>query len=247
MTHLYLIRHGQAISAVNNTFGDTGLSTLGIRQAERLRHRLAASREIKADVLIASTFLRAKQTAEIIAPALGLPIIFDDSVQEWRDGVEGDNSMSVTEYRQAFDAASFEQKPFVRVIPGAETWVEFALRAGMALNRITREYEGKTIVIVCHGGVVDSSFIYFQGLSSLRFPATFFATHNTSITHWFRGSFEGLPLAWILERYNDAMHLRDLDSEVKIPWGQIAARPVLGRDQAEAPTEATVPDSNGGA
>ncbi len=244
MTHLYLIRHGQAIGAVNNTFGDTSLSRLGIRQAERLRDRLAASHEIKADVLIASTFLRAKETAEIIAPALDLPIIFDDSVQEWRDGIEGENSISVEEYRTTFDAASFEQKPFVRMIPGSESWVEFMLRAGVALNRITQEYEGKRIVIVCHGGVVDSSFIYFQGLSSLRFPPTFFSTHNTSITHWFRGSFDSLPTMWILERYNDAMHLRDLDSEVKIPWGEIAARPVLGDDRAEAPTEAPAPKAS---
>lgn len=238
MTHLYLIRHGQAISAVNNTIGNTSLSELGIRQAERLRDRLAASHEIKADVLIASTFRRARETAEIIAPALDLPIIFDDSVQEWRDGIEENNSINVEEYRATFDEAPFEQKPFARVIPGSETWVEFVLRAGMALNRITQEYEGKRIVIVCHGGIVDSSFIYFQGLSSLRFPATFFSTHNTSITHWFHSSFAGLPPMWILERYNDTMHLRDLDSEVKIPWGQIAVRPVLGEDQAQAPTEA---------
>src|SRR5437016_5081477 len=86
MTHLYLIRHGQALSAVQGTIGNTDLSPLGIKQAEHLRDRLAATSEIVADVLIASTMLRAKQTAEIIAPALGLPIIFDSDVEEWRDG-----------------------------------------------------------------------------------------------------------------------------------------------------------------
>src|SRR5215471_866498 len=86
MTHLYLIRHAEAIAAIENTIGDTGLTSLGITQAEHLRDRLAATREITADVLIASTFLRAKQTAEIIAPAFGLPIIWDDEVQELRPG-----------------------------------------------------------------------------------------------------------------------------------------------------------------
>jgi probable phosphoglycerate mutase len=238
MTHLYLIRHGQAISAVENTIADTGLSPLGVRQAERLRDRLAASHEITADVLIASTFLRAKETAEIIAPALDLPIIFDDEVQEWRDGMTGGDSASIEEYLEEFNATSLEQRPFFRVTPTSETWVEFALRACTALNRITREHAGKTIVMVCHGGIIDCSFIYCLGLSSLFFPRALFSTHNTSITHWFRGSYTDFPESWILEHYNDTTHLRDLDSEVKIPWRQIAARPVLGRRQSLVPVEA---------
>src|SRR5947207_12992072 len=86
MTHLYLIRHGQHMGAVKNIIGDTELSPLGIKQAERLRDRLAATGEIQADVLISSTFLRAKQTAEIIAPAFGLPITWEEDVQELRPG-----------------------------------------------------------------------------------------------------------------------------------------------------------------
>ncbi|TMD27724.1 MAG: histidine phosphatase family protein, partial [Chloroflexi bacterium] len=126
--------------------------------------------------------------AEIIAPALGLPIVFDDEVQEERPG-EALN-MSEREFRAKFGAVAFEQKPFFRIAPGAETWVEFALRAGTALKRITHEHEGKTIVIVCHGGIVDSSFLLFFGLSSLQFPPIFFETHNTSITHWYKESLD---------------------------------------------------------
>ena len=104
MTHLYLIRHGQHIGSVKHIIGDTELSPLGIQQAERLRDRLAATGEIKADVLIASTFKRARQTAEIIAPAFGLPIIFDDEVQEWRDGeAEG---MTLDEFRRSMKERS---------------------------------------------------------------------------------------------------------------------------------------------
>src|SRR5438270_5346848 len=125
MTHLYLIRHGQALSAVQKTIGNTELSPLGIKQAEHLRDRLAATGEIAADVLIASTMLRAKETAEIIAPALNLPIIFDDEVQEWRDAEDED--ISVEEYKAKFDPVEFEQKPFFHIAPGAENWVQFML------------------------------------------------------------------------------------------------------------------------
>jgi 2,3-bisphosphoglycerate-dependent phosphoglycerate mutase len=235
MTHLYLIRHGQAVSAARNTLGNTGLSPLGVSQAERLRDRLAATGEIAADVLIASTMLRAKQTAEIISPALGLPPLLDDQVQEWREGEAA--HWTAEEFKARFNPVDPEQKPFVRVAPGAESWTEFMLRASSALNRITGEYAGKSIVIVCHGGIVDCSFITFFGLSTFHLPRAFFNTHNTSITHWYRGSFGDLPPSWILEGYNDVMHLRDLDAGVRIPWRAFTPEPALGADRAQVPSE----------
>src|SRR5574340_79721 len=87
MTELYLIRHGDyQIGLEDGKYVDQGLTPLGVAQAERLRDRLAATGEIAPDVLIASTLPRARQTAQIISPALGLPIIFDDEVQEMRVG-----------------------------------------------------------------------------------------------------------------------------------------------------------------
>ena len=120
MTQLYLIRHGETMSAIQRLVGDAGLSPLGIMQAKRLRDRLAATREIAADVLISSTYLRAQQTAQIIAPALGLPVILDDSIQEMRPGeVEG---MQVDEFRKKFGEPDFEEQPFRPLAPGAESW-----------------------------------------------------------------------------------------------------------------------------
>jgi 2,3-bisphosphoglycerate-dependent phosphoglycerate mutase len=236
MTQLYLIRHGQAISAARNMLGNTGLSPLGIIQAERLRDRLAASGEIAADVLIASTMQRAKETAEIIAPALGLPLLFDSEVEEWRDGEAG--NWTTEEFKARFNPVEAVQKPYIQIAPGAESWAQFMLRASTALNRITTEYAGQTIVIVCHGGIIDCSFIAFLGLSILHLPRAFFNTHNTSITHWYRGSFEDLPTSWLLESYNDVMHLRDIGAQASIPWRGLAVKPVIGKEQAHVPTEA---------
>jgi probable phosphoglycerate mutase len=76
MTHLYLIRHGDyAVGLEGGRYGDQGLTPLGVRQAERLRVRLATTGEIKADALIASPLLRARQTAEVLASTLGLPVL----------------------------------------------------------------------------------------------------------------------------------------------------------------------------
>src|SRR5437660_6543802 len=111
MTHLYLIRHAEAIAAVQDIIGDTDLTPLGITQAGRLRDRLAATGEIAADVLIASTFARARETAAIIAPALGgLPIIPDAEVQELRAG-EADG-LPYPEFEARYGPPDFDPHPF---------------------------------------------------------------------------------------------------------------------------------------
>lgn len=215
MTHLYIIRHGQAQAAVEERIagikGDTGLSKLGVEQATRLRDRLLATKEIKADVFIASNIPRARQTAEIIAPAIGLPLLLDEEVQELRPG-EADG-LPGREYEERYSAYERNPSAFVKVSPGGESWPEFVLRASRALDRITTEHAGKTIVLVCHGGIVHSSFLYFFGVSTFITPAIVeLETKNTSITHWQRGKFyrkDPALLQWRLIGHNDDFHLRD--------------------------------------
>lgn len=223
MTHLYLIRHGDATTTSPNPLEDPRLTELGIAQAERLRDRLAGSGELQPDILIASTMLRARQTAEIIAPALGLPIRYEDDVREWN--FPEDETLNLDEYLEYFKNLPHDQKPFFQVIPGAENWVQFMLRACTALNRLTQQYAGKTIVVVCHGGIIDASFHFFLRLSTVHLPPSYFDTHNTSITHWYSTEQNGYPSGWTLERYNDVMHLRDLHATTRIPWHDMALSP----------------------
>ncbi len=237
-THLYLLRHGQALSSIEGSLENTRLSPLGVRQAERLRDRLDATREIQADVLISSTMQRARHTAEIIAPALGLPITFKEEFEEWRDGDYQD--MTQETRLHMFKTTPITEWPYMRIAPGAETWAEFNLRMGTALTHITDEYEGKTIVIVCHGGIIDGSFQLFFGLSTLQFPkALMGGTKNTSITHWSRDSSEeyGIPPTWYLEQYNDMMHLLDLDSPVRIPWREITGKATHEEEKPDIPAD----------
>ena len=235
MTDLYLIRHGEALGAILDIIGDTALSPLGILQTERLRDRLAATGEIAADMLISSTFKRARQTAEIIAPALELPIMFDDEVQELRDGVA--EGIHVEEYRAKYGEVNFRETPFRQVAPAGENWGQFVLRVSTALDRIVHEYDGKTIVIVCHGGVIGVSFLYFFGSGSFQYPQAGFDTDNTSITHWARRSFNGRSARWRLKCYNDDMHVRDIRSTTPIPWKAISATPAEGAEQPIVPLE----------
>ncbi|WP_162848347.1 histidine phosphatase family protein [Paenibacillus nanensis] len=201
MTQLFLIRHGEACILKDGIVNDYGLTELGVAQARKLRDRLVSSGEIQADVWISSSYLRAKQTAEIIAEGLKVSIILDDDFQEMRPGQAlGMNKESLDELLALHNP---RRNPFSSIAPEAENWPQFVLRVGTALERIFHQYEGKTVAIVCHGGVIDCSFQFFFGLNAFEMPKVGFHTEHTSITHWSKEEDE----TWSLIKYNDARHL----------------------------------------
>lgn len=205
MTHLYLIRHADYIYDLvdgNPPKRDLGLSSEGHTQAEKLRERLATSGEIKPDVFISSSARGAHETAEIIAPALGVPFILDADVEEWRSE---DGTLSEEEFMRPWEQLSDTQKPYYRRVEGCETMLEFSLRVHVALNRILNEYEDKTILVLTHGAFIQVSFAYFFGYSNAIPQRAAPDIKRTSITHWYK-----VPNKerWILERSNDCHHLR---------------------------------------
>ncbi len=248
VTYLYLIRHGEAycnvppFTTVAGMIGDEGLTPRGRQQAERLRDRLAATREIPADVLIASTLPRARQTAEIIQPAFDLPIVFDDDVQELRPG-EWDG-LPWAEVKDKLP--NFRREPYRPFAPGGETWGQFVLRVGTALDRIARAHAGKTIAVVCHGGVIDASLVLFFGLPTLTPPWARVDTRNTSITHWRQEQREERwgelvkagDLFWRLMSYGDDLHIRDLAQPERIGWVALAPQ---GGEEAQRGEQPAVP------
>lgn len=226
VTRLFLIRHGESVPNVEpiigGMIGDAGLTALGIAQAEALRDRLAATGEMHPDVLIASTLPRARQTAEILAPALGVPIVFDDDVQELRPG-EADG-MQVSDFKAKYGQPDFRNNPYSPLSPGGESWPQFSLRVAAALHRITTGHAGQEIVIVCHGGVIDAAFLIFCRMNTMSIPPIEFTTHNTSITQWEYHVRADFPARWRLVRYNDDRHLKGMEPKESIDWRKIPAR-----------------------
>lgn len=241
-THFYFIRHGDATYAVDDAA--PALTPLGVIQAERLRDRLAVTREIQADVLIASTMRRAVVTAEIIQPALGLPLVLDKDVEEIRSGEA--QGVVPEERGRRWGKPVWLKDPRAAWAPGAESPYAFTQRVVGGLARLAEEHVGKRVVVVCHGGVIRTACLYFQGLDGVactwpgpgmivlpehretvgRSWVPSLGPANTSITHWRTGY---SPLAerptWNLEVFNDAFHLRDLhadDPSKRINWQVMA-------------------------
>ncbi|HEX2698661.1 MAG TPA: histidine phosphatase family protein [Acidimicrobiales bacterium] len=212
-TRIVLVRHGEAQCHVDQIVGGlkgcTGLSDLGRRQAVALRDRLAASGELAgADVLYASTLPRAVETAELLAPAFGgVPVEQDEDLCELHPG-EADG-ITWEEFRAQYTWPGGWDGSFYRPIaPGAESWALFSARVGRALTRLATDHAGRTVVVACHGGVIENSF---RALGQLSLNPQFLVRiDNTSITEWESGA-ETDERRWTLARFNDAAHLSALD------------------------------------
>jgi len=200
LTSIYLIRHGDYDELVDGKpVENPGLSAKGVRQVQLLRDRLARTGEIKADALISSPARRASETAEILAPALGVPVVLNADLAEWRCDR---GALSPEEFTARWRQVSDAQRPFFQWVEGGESFLELTARVQLALNRIWQEHEGKTIVLVTHGGVIQASFAYFFNLSATTIPGI--STENTAITQWTRPAEAN---RWTLQRHNDHAHL----------------------------------------
>lgn len=178
-------------------------------QAERLRQRWATVPEFEADVLISSQFPRATETAEIIAPALGnLPIEIVEGFGEHDPGEECDG-ITFEEFVERYGERDWESDPFTVGFPGGETLAAFHLRIGETISQTVSRHEGKTIVVTCHGGVVDAALR--QSLRAPTIGAFDIWTLNTSITEFQLVR----PGRWRMLRYNDHAHLAGLERETK--------------------------------
>jgi probable phosphoglycerate mutase len=213
MTRLVLIRHGEAQSALDGIVGGetgcNGLSDLGRRQAAALHDRLARTGELgEVDALYASTLPRAVETAEAIAPALGgPPVELDRELREFDPGPQADGRRW-EDYEREFPRELWD--PFTPRNPGAESWASFGVRIGAALRRVAARHEGGTVVVACHGGVIEQSVVSFLGLGH-HGDLSSFEIANTSITEWVQPAPDEQwwrPAGqWRLVRLNDFAHL----------------------------------------
>lgn len=193
---------------VNRTVGGrrtcSGLSDLGRRQVERLAARLVATGELHADVLYSSDFRRAVETAELLAPALGhLSVTVESGFGEHDPGPECDG-LTFDEFVERYGVPDWESDPHGVSFPGGETVAEFQHRVGATVARAVIGHPGRTIVVACHGGVIDTVL-----RQALRTPPTgTFELHtaNASLTELVLVA----PGRWRLVRYNDAAHLNGL-------------------------------------
>jgi probable phosphoglycerate mutase len=202
-TRICLIRHGEtAWNAELRIQGhrDRPLNATGRAQARTLAGRLA---ERRFAALYSSDLKRARQTAQPLAVAQGLPVRIEAALRERNFGCcEGRTREEI----QAADAAVAEMLAARRpddVIPGGESLRQHLDRVIACLSRLARQHAGQDIAVVTHGGSLDLVYRRVHELS-MEQPRDF-PLPNASINDLIaRGE------DWRFETWGDIAHLDGL-------------------------------------
>jgi len=203
---LILVRHGDAHAGfggvISGRTGCIGLTDLGREQAGALRDYLTSSGRVRADVLLASELPRAIETASIIAPGLGLDAFAQacDLCEVHTGEADG---LAWTEYATRYGSFDMEAEPDRVFAPEGESWNSFHERVRGMLERVAREYEGQTVVAVCHAGVIMASLRMLLGATDPARTAQL-RPSNTGLTEW---EHETVLARWALHSFNETSHL----------------------------------------
>ncbi|HTK05259.1 MAG TPA: class I tRNA ligase family protein [Candidatus Eisenbacteria bacterium] len=145
----FLQRHGEAVTNAADTIscwpepGEFHLTEKGQGQVRATAKKL---KDKKIDMIFSSDLLRTKETAEMIAGELGLPITYDQRLRELDVGAF--NGKAVKDFHAAAAGLDrFEQK----VADTGETLNDVRRRMVDFLKELDRKYSGKNILIVSHG------------------------------------------------------------------------------------------------
>jgi probable phosphoglycerate mutase len=167
---LILVRHGQQVwpkgpNPQISEWIDPPLSGIGLRQAAVVADSLAGDH---IDAVYSSHLQRAAETGRQIASRHGIdPVVFEElrEVEMFRDLPAGKSIRDLVPHTIYLGM----QERFIRerswdVYPYTETSAEFGHRVTTAIEGILVTHPAQTVVVACHGGVINAYVGHILGL-----------------------------------------------------------------------------------
>jgi len=203
VTTIYAVRHGETEwNRIGRQQGnlDSGLTALGLEQARRTGDQLA---RLSGHIIYCSALGRVIRTAEIIAQRTGLEIARDSGLNERNLGIVQGHTL-----KEFADAYPDEYERYISndpdyIIPGGESVRQRYDRTIGAVRRITDRNAGKTLIMVMHGGNLDSLFRYALNIQ-LQNPRNFSLLNGSINTFSVEGD------TWKIVSWGEISHLRDI-------------------------------------
>ncbi|RQS70872.1 histidine phosphatase family protein [Burkholderia sp. Bp8963] len=196
---ILFIRHGEtAWNRIKRIQGhiDIPLADTGVAQAQRLAARLArdARDGARIDAIYSSDLMRAQQTAQPAADALGLPLVLREGLRERAYGIFQGHDSTEIEARFPDAYAAWQTRDPGFEPEGGESQRAFYHRVLHALEPIVAAHSGGRIACVAHGGVLDCVYRFANGLD-LDAPRNYqllntsinvvdYVDGRASVVHW---------------------------------------------------------------
>ena len=150
---LAFIRHGQTdwnADLKMQGSSDIPLNDTGRQQA---RDAVTVLKDGGWEVIVSSPLSRARETAQIIADGLGIGLGRSYDLLVERDYGEG----------EGLTLAEIDARWPDRKYPGLESLDSLVARGTGALQQIADEYDGKNVVVVCHGTIIRYTLASLAG------------------------------------------------------------------------------------
>ena len=200
-TRICFVRHGETdwnIEQRMQGHRDLALNATGEAQAAAAGRYFVGR---QADALYSSDLLRARQTAQPIAQALGLALTLLPALRERHFGRCEGLTYDEVAARYADDARAIESRdPDYCAPQGGESRRQHEARVLGCVARLLGDHRGQTIVVVTHGGVLD--VIYRRALGLPSNAPRDYAIPNAGI-NWLTIDGE----QWQIERWGETVHL----------------------------------------
>ena len=163
MAELLLVRHGETDWNAERRFqghADPSLNDVGRNQAQEVADALVGER---VDAVYTSDLARARETAEIIAERLGIPVI---AVEELREIDVGEwQGLTWPEIEERYPEGVRAWHESGHGWQAGETYDELGERILAVLRRIAAEHAGERVLVVGHGGTVRAVRAHLEGRS----------------------------------------------------------------------------------
>jgi 2,3-bisphosphoglycerate-dependent phosphoglycerate mutase len=156
-TELYLLRHGETQWNLEKRFQghqDSPLTENGRKQALQLAEILSS---VHFDLLISSDLGRAIETAKILNEVLHIPGFSTDSLLRERNfGQFHGLTRQEAERKYPKLAKYIWTGSASQIVPGGESRTDVHRRAVAFLDKVKTSWNGKRILVVTHGGIVNA-------------------------------------------------------------------------------------------
>lgn len=177
MGKLYFVRHGQTEwNALGKVCGvkDIALTELGHKQAVQTGEKIKKS-GIRADYILYSPLMRARDTALHISEITGIPAVEEPRLKEQNYG----KFESTPRHGEEFELA---KKQFVNRYNGGESMLQLAQRIYNLLDDLKEMSSEKTYILVAHNGIVRIVHSYFNDMTNDEFGK--FGVDNCTILEY---------------------------------------------------------------
>jgi broad specificity phosphatase PhoE len=148
-TVTHLLRHGRTEHTPERRYSGRNELPLSVTGRAEAEAAAARAKELGIEVVVASPLRRTRETAEIVAAQLGVPVEFDDDLVELDFGdLEG---LTFDEARSKHPLATRRFLADVTVAaPGGESIAQVSARVARARGRLLQRHAGRTVLVVSH-------------------------------------------------------------------------------------------------